>query len=124
MNEDIHIAFAASLADKPAAQDLSGQRAEAFVAQAMVARKAGPFRRKPHLAWAGITFAMAASIAIVLFVASPGTSRSGAGTGADYGVPGQFREDNSVHAAMSVADTTDSASSDTLTVETIIFPEE
>jgi len=123
MNEDLHIEKAARLADKPGAENLATDRARKFVADALAAREEEKpvvrniFARRPVYAWGGVVMALAAcvAIALVLFRTDP--------SGND-GVPGVLFENQAIHAESETADSLATQTSDTLTVETVIEPEE
>ena len=125
MNEELHIEKAARLADKPAAENLATDRARKFVADALASQEAKKpvrnniFQLRPAYVWGGLTMAVAAcvAIAVVLF-------RSGSGGSDDMGIPGILFENQVIHADSETLDSLATQTSDTLTVETIIEPEE
>ena len=119
MNEDLHIEKAAHLADKPGAENLATDRARGFVAQALASKEEKKWRHV--FLWGGVAMAIAAcvAVAIVIFRTS---GQEGVIHG--YGTPGQLLESQSVHAETEILDSTKTASSDTLTAESIICPEE
>lgn len=125
MNEDLHIEKAANLADKPGAENLATDRARKFVADALASKEeeAKPskihqlFVRKPVYAWSGVAFALAACVAVAIVLFRPSAD--------GYGTPGALQENISIHAAgAEVTDTTLSESSDSLSIESIVLPEE
>ena len=132
MNEDLHIEKAAHLADKTGAENLATDRAKDFVAKTLAAKEnedtpvlKNLFVRRPVFAWSSVALALAAclAVAIVLFrPASTGNGNEGILNG--FGTPGQLLENQSIHAEIEVLDSLKTESSDTLTVETIIKPEE
>lgn len=121
MNEELHIEKAARLADKPAAENLATNRARKFVADALAAQEEEEkpvrniFVRRPVYAWGGVALAACMAMALVLFRTDP--------TGND-GVPGVLFENQAIHAKSETADSLATQTSDTLTVETVIEPEE
>ena len=117
MNEDLHIEKAAMLADKPAAENLAGDRARSFVAGAMA--KKSFFKRRPVFIWSGATVALAAGIAAIFVFTGKGVSG-----GSVYGSPAELLENQSNHADKAAVDTTVNNSSDTITIESVVYPEE
>ena len=123
MNEELHIEKAARLADKPAAENLATERARKFVADALASKEEEKpvvhniFARRPVYAWGSVAVALAAcvAIALVLFRTDP--------SGND-GVPGVLFENQAIHAGSVAVDSLDTQTADTLTVETVIEPEE
>jgi len=122
MNEDLHIEKAARLADKPGAENLATDRAREFVAKALAAQeKEEPVRnifvRRPVYAWGGVAVALAACVAAAIVLFRP--------AGEDgMGVPGVLFENQAIHAESETADSLATQTADTLTVETVIEPEE
>lgn len=128
MNEDLHIEKAAQLVDKPGAENLANDRAKAFVAKAMASQKKKElkivhnlFIRKPVYAWSGVAMALAACVAIAIFLFRP-SGQDGVIPG--HGNPGQLIENQSIHAGTEVLDSTKTDSADTLAIESVIYPEE
>ena len=122
MNEDLHIEKAARLADKPAAENLATDRAREFVTKALASQeKEEPVRniffRRPVYAWGGVAVALAACIAAAIVLFRP-AGKDG------QGVPGVLFENQAIHAESDSADSLAQQSSDTLSVHTIIEPEE
>ena len=120
MNEDLQIEKAAQLADKQSAENLATARARKFVSDALANKKEEDnpkrksfFVRRPVYAWGGVSIAFAACVAVAVVLFPPTKD----------GVPGTLIENQSIHADMDVADTTKVATSDTLVIESIVFPE-
>lgn len=128
MNEDLQIEKAAHLADKPGAENLSTDRARMFVAKALASKEdeepvrlRNIFERRPIFAWGGVCLAFVACVAVAIVIIRP-SGQDGVLPG--YGSPGQLLENQSFHAETEVLDSTTTANSDTLTVESISYPEE
>ena len=117
MNEDLHIEKAAHLADKPGAENLATGRAKKFVADALAARETKGTHKtiipRPIYAWGGVAIALAACVAIAVILFRPTMG----------GIPGMLIEHQDIHADTAVTDTTILETSDTLMIESIIWPD-
>lgn len=101
MREDIHIKIAAGLADTKAPENLSGKRANDFVARTVVKKKTIPFA-----VWGGSAIAVAASVVFAIVLFSPKDSQT-------FGNPSELMEMQSIHSDIAQADTTAIDSLDT-----------
>ena len=101
MREDIHIKIASGLADTKAPENLSGKRANDFVARTVVKKKTIPFA-----VWGGSVIAVAASVIFAIVLLSPKYSQT-------FGIPNQLMEMQSIHSDVAQVDTTAVDSLDT-----------
>lgn len=123
---------AALLADKPGAEDLDNERARAFVAKALASKEREATKQSKNSSarrlvytWGGVALALAACIAVTIFLFRPiSSSTEDEGIMNGYGTPGQLLENQSVHAELGIWDSLKTESSDSLTIETVIVPKE
>lgn len=94
MKDDLQIKIAADLADTDVPENLSGKRANDFVAQTV-----GKKRTIPFAVWGGSAIAVAASVVFAIVLFSPKNSES-------FGNPSQLMEMQSIHSDIAQVDTT------------------
>ena len=128
MNEDLHIEKAAHLADKPAAENLATGRAREFVAESLAKHDIKPQKSrniitwKQAAAWGGM--ALAACIAVVVVILRPSSGEGGEMINPSvFGVPSLLNENVSIHADADSVVTSNSNSSDSLAIDTIVYQE-
>ena len=100
MKEDIHIKIAAGLADAKAPENLSGKRANDFVARTVGKKKTIPFA-----VWGGSVIA-AASVVLAIVLFSPRDSQT-------FGNPSELMEMQSIYSDIAQVDSTSVDSLDT-----------
>lgn len=101
MKDDLQIKIAADLEDTDAPENLSGKRANDFVARTVVKKKTIPFA-----VWGGSVIAVAASVVFAIVLFSPSDSQT-------FGTPNQLMEMQSIHSDVAQVDTTAVDSLDT-----------
>lgn len=101
MKEDIHIKIAAGLEDAKAPENLSGKRANDFVARTVGKKKTIPFA-----VWGGSVIAVAASVVFAIVLFSPRDSQT-------FGNPSELMEMQSIYSDIAQVDSTSVDSLDT-----------
>ena len=121
MKEELQITEGARLAGTKAPVQLSQERANAFVSKTLGKGKSKEkdsfksiYSRKPLYAWGSTFLAAAACFLIGFYILKPSN-----GSIDNYGQPGSFMENKSSHSTISVLDSTQVTSQDTVEITVV-----